>query len=115
MVLLFLSLIIFFVKDFSGTTAPSILKFCTNTKYDFLYRVRENQHSHVYLFCYSFFSFAPIFFFLTDFSALMGATVFKFYIHVHRVESYCVKENQEAEIYFAFLLPFFHLSLGCNA
>ena len=32
----------FFVKDFSGTTAPWILKFGTNIGYAFLYSVREN-------------------------------------------------------------------------
>ena len=33
----------FFVKDFSETTAPRILKFGTNVGYDSLYCVRENQ------------------------------------------------------------------------
>ena len=37
-----------FVKDFSGTTASKILKFCTNVGYDLLYRVREIQHAHAY-------------------------------------------------------------------
>ena len=41
----------FFVKDFSGTTEPRILKFGTNVGYNLLYCVRENQppdayHSH---------------------------------------------------------------------
>ena len=31
------------VKDFSGTTAPRILKFGTNVGYDLLHCVRENQ------------------------------------------------------------------------
>ena len=40
-----------FVKDFSGTTEPRILKFGTNVGYNLLYCVRENQsppayHSH---------------------------------------------------------------------
>ena len=34
-----------FVKYFSGTTAPRILKFCTNISYFLLYRVRENHIS----------------------------------------------------------------------
>ena len=33
------------VKDFSGTTAPMILKFVTNVGYDLLYCVKENQHT----------------------------------------------------------------------
>ena len=41
----------FFVKDFSGTTEPRILKFGRNIGYNLLYCVRENQpppayHSH---------------------------------------------------------------------
>ena len=41
----------FFVKDFSGTTEPRILKVGTNVGYNLLYCVRENQspaayHSH---------------------------------------------------------------------
>ena len=41
----------FFVKDFSGTTEPRILKFGTNIGYNLLYCLRENQpppayHSH---------------------------------------------------------------------
>ena len=33
------------VKDFSGTTAPGILKFGKNVGYDLLYCVKENQHA----------------------------------------------------------------------
>ena len=36
------------VKDFSGTTAPRILKFGTNVGYDLLYCVKENQHAAAY-------------------------------------------------------------------
>ena len=36
------------VKDFSGTTAPRILKLGTNVGYDLLYRVKENQHAAAY-------------------------------------------------------------------
>ena len=67
------------VKDFSGTTAPRILKFGTNVVYDLLYCVRENQPSAAYHFLYlSIFSFSPIKFSVTDFSASMRARVFKF-------------------------------------
>ena len=34
---------LFSIKDFSGTTAPRILKCATNVWYDLLYCVRENQ------------------------------------------------------------------------
>ena len=44
--------LVFFVKDFSGTTAPRILKFGTNIWYDLLYCVRQNQHPHAYRFLY---------------------------------------------------------------
>ena len=36
------------VKDFSGTTAPRILKFGINIGYDLLYCVKENQHAAAY-------------------------------------------------------------------
>ena len=36
------------VKDFSGTTAPRILKFGTNVGYDLLYCVKKNQHAAAY-------------------------------------------------------------------
>ena len=38
----------FFVKDFSGTTAPRFLKFGTNVGYDLLYCVKENRHVSTY-------------------------------------------------------------------
>ena len=48
----------FFIKEFSGTTAPRILKFLINIGYSFLYHVRENQHPHAYyLFICHFFIF----------------------------------------------------------
>ena len=40
------------VKDFSGTTAPRILKFGTNVGYDLLNCVRENQPPDAYHFLY---------------------------------------------------------------
>ena len=35
-------------KDFSGTTAPRILKFGKNVGYDVLYCVKENRHPPAY-------------------------------------------------------------------
>ena len=42
------------------------------------------------------------------------AKVFKFCIHLHRVEVYCVKEINNAEIHFAIFSPFLYLSLQFN-
>ena len=39
----------FCVKDISGTTAPRILKFGTNVRYDLLCCVKENQPAAAYL------------------------------------------------------------------
>ena len=52
---------LFFVKDFSGTTIPRILKFGTNIEYGLMYCVRENQRPHAYHSIYlSIFSFSQI-------------------------------------------------------
>ena len=44
--------------------------------------------------------------FVKHFSAPMSVRVFKFCIHLERVAVYNLKENDDAKIYFAFLLPF---------
>ena len=99
---------IFFVKDFSGTTALRILKFGANVGHD-LYCVRESASS-----CLSFpllvhISFSPIKISVAEFSAPMRAKVSKC-----RGQVYCGKENQDAVINLCILFPFFHLSLPCN-
>ena len=55
------------VKDFSGTTAPRILKFGINIGYDLLYCVKVNQHAASYhslylsiFFIFLLFSVSPI-------------------------------------------------------
>ena len=50
-------------KDFSGTTAPRVLKFGTNVGYDLLYCVKENQLAVAYhcLICRFFFLSKQIF------------------------------------------------------
>ena len=64
------------VKDFSGTTTPWILKFGTNVGYDLLHFVRENQPPDVYHFLFFIhFSFSPIKFSITDFSASVRASL----------------------------------------
>ena len=55
---------------------------------------------------------------VTDFSAPIEARVFKFCIHFEGGLVYCVKENQDTNVYFAFFFQFFfffYLSLLCNA
>ena len=58
--------------------------------------------------------FFPIKFSVTDFSTSMRARVFKFLIPLESGQVYCGTENQDAEIYFYHLFPFFHLSLQCD-
>ena len=101
----------FFAKDFSGTTAPRILKFGTNVGFDLLYCVRQNQPPTLTIPFFVLFSFSPIKISVTDFSAPMRARVFKFCIHLQSGQVYCGKENQDAEFHFCLLFPFFHLSL----
>ena len=84
--------VFFFVKDFSGTTASTILKFGTNVGYDLLYCVRENQLPPAYHSLYLSF-FLSLQFSVIDFSAPMTARIFKFCIHLERGQVYCGKEN----------------------
>ena len=71
----------FFVKDFSGTTVPRILKFGTNIGYDKLYCVLKNQPHMAYQSLYlSIFLSFQLFFHLIS-SASISARVFKFCIH----------------------------------
>ena len=100
-------------KNFSGTTAPRILKFGTNVGYDLLYCVKENQPAALIIALFVDFSFSPSKFSVTNFSASMRARVFKFCIHIESGQVYCGTENK-TDIYFAFFLLFFHLSLQCN-
>ena len=105
------------VKDFLGITLPKILKFGTNVGYDLLYCVRSAS-SCISFYLFVHFSFPPFKFSVTDFSTPMGASIFKFCIHIESGQVYCGKENQDAEIHFILLFPFFflfsHLSLQCN-
>ena len=106
------------VKDFSGTTAPRILKFGTNIGYDLLLCVRENQPPDSYC------SFICPFFFLSNqifcyrfLGFYESQSLLKFCIHLESGQVYCGTENQDAEIFFFHLFsifPFFHLSLQCN-
>ena len=70
-----------FVKDFSGTTRPRILKFDTNIKYDRLYCALKNQPHMAYqsLYLSIFLSFQQFAHLIS--SASICAAVFKFCIH----------------------------------
>ena len=102
------------VKDFSGTTAPRILKFDTIFGYDLLYRVKEKWTCC----CLSFpsfvhFSFSPLKLFVTEFSAPIIARVFKFCVHHEKGQVYCEKENQDSVVnlcHFFSIFPFFSIS-----
>ena len=58
-------------KDLSGTPAPRILKFGTNIGYDHLYRVRKNQHPHIYHSLYLPIFFSLIKYFLSNISQVL--------------------------------------------
>ena len=51
---------------------------------------------------------------VTDFSALIGASVFKFCVHLKVGKVYCVNENKDAQAHFAFFFQLFLLSLLYN-
>ena len=92
-----------FVKDFSGTTKPRILKFGTNIKYDRLYCALKNQPYMAYQSLYlSIFLSFQLFFHLISLASI-SATVFKLYIHNEDNQVYYCKQNQGVEIYFCLL------------
>ena len=47
---------------------------------------------------------------VTDFSDPIGASVFKFCVHLQEGKVYCVNENKDANPHFAFLFHFFIFS-----
>ena len=47
---------------------------------------------------------------VTDFSAPIGPSVFKFCVHLKVGKVYCVNENKDANPYFAFFFQFFIFS-----
>ena len=47
---------------------------------------------------------------VTEFSAPIGASVFKFCVHFQVGKVYCVNENKDANPYFAFFFQFFIFS-----
>ena len=47
---------------------------------------------------------------VTDFSAPIGASVFKFCVHLQEGKVYCVNGNEDANPHFAFFFQFFIFS-----
>ena len=82
----------FFVKDFSATTWVRILKFGTKLDSDELYCVTKEQPHIAYQFLYLFI-FLSLEISVTDFSAPIGASVFKFCLHLQDGKVYCVNGN----------------------
>ena len=66
------------------------MKFSTKLDSDELYCVEKNSHS-VHLSVH--FSFSPVNISVTDFSAPIGASVFRFCVHLQIVKVFCVNEN----------------------
>ena len=85
-----------------------ILKFCTKLDSDELYCVTK-KNSHILLIS----PFICSFFFLsngisvTDFSAPIGGSVFKFCVHLQVGKVYSVNENKDGNPYFVFFFQFF--------
>ena len=98
----------FFIKDFSGTTAPRILRFGTNIGYNMLYCVIENQHPHMYHYLYlSIFSSSPIKFFVKDFSGTTAPRILKFCTNIRYDLLYRVRENEHPHAYHSLHLSIF--------
>ena len=82
-----------FVKDFSATTWVRILKFGTKLDSDELYCVtKEQPHILISPFICSFFFLSNVIS-VTDCSAPIGASIFKFCVHLQVGKVYCVNEN----------------------
>ena len=103
----------FSAKDFSGTTAPRILKFTTNIGYDLLNWVRQNQHPYTYYSLYlSFFFlfFLSSIFFVKDFSGTTAPRIWKFYTNIGYDLLYCIRGNQHPHAYHFLYLSIFSFS-----
>ena len=96
------------VKDFSGTATPRI--------FEILYKCwvrlvvlckRESACCCLSFPLFIHFSLSPSRFSVTNGSASVRATVFKFCIHIENGQVYCGADNNTAEIYFAFFFLFY--------
>ena len=104
-----------FVKDFSRTTAPRILKFGTNVGYDLLHYtpVYEVYRGYV-VFVFSVTMFVCVFvcklffiYFVKDFSGTTESRILKFGTNVGYKLLYCVRENQPPPAYRSLYLLIF--------
>ena len=66
---------------------------------------RESASSFLSLVLFVHFPFSPIKITVTDFLATVRASL-QFFIHLQSDQVYCVKENQNAEVYVCLLFPF---------
>ena len=93
-IILFVCKLFFSFKGFSATTWVRILKFGTKLDSDQLYCVTKKTATYclsVSLFVH--FSFSPMEISVTYFSAPIGASVFKFCVHLQVGKMYCVNGN----------------------
>ena len=102
-----------YVKDFSETTAPRILKFGTNVWYDLLHCVRDNQSSGAYHFLYLSIFLSLQSNFLLQISRLLLETESSNFLYTLSVAKYIVGQKTKMLRFFSifFHFPFFHLSL----
>ena len=98
-----------FVKDFSGTTAPRILKFGTNVGYDLLHCVRENQPPGAYHFLYLFIFLSLQSNFLLQISRLLWEPGSSNFVYTLRMAKYIVGQKTKM-LRFIFTI-FFHFSI----
>ena len=101
----------FSVLVFSATTCLRILKVSTRLDSDELYCAKKEQPQIAYKSLYLFIFFSPTKISVTDFSAHIGATVFKFCVHLQVRKVYCVNENEGAYSHYAF---FFFIFFFCH-
>ena len=83
-----------------------ILIFGTKLDSDELYCVTKTATYCLSVPLFVHFSFSPMKLSVTDFSAPIGASVFKFCVHLQVGKVYSVNENKDANPYFAFFLIF---------
>ena len=82
-----------FVKDFSVTTWVRILKFGTKLDSDVVLCNKSTATYCLSVPLFVHFSFSPMEISVTDFSAPIGARVFKFCVHLQDGKVYCVNGN----------------------
>ena len=96
----------FSVKDFSATIWVRILKLSTKLDSDELYCVTKKATYCLPVPLFVHFSFSPMEISVTDFSAPIGASVLKFWLHLQEGKVYCVIGNKDAKAHFAFFFNF---------